>query len=65
VGFKWFLPVLFEWLSLLGGEESAGASFLRHNGTAGRRDKTAANMALLAASSRAHREKTLASTTGR
>jgi phosphoglucomutase len=33
VGFKWFVPGFFDGLCCLGGEESAGASFLRRDGT--------------------------------
>ena len=33
VGFKWFVPGLFDGSCCFGGEESAGASFLRHDGT--------------------------------
>ena len=33
VGFKWFTPGLFDGSCCFGGEESAGASFLRHDGT--------------------------------
>src|SRR5260370_1395137 len=33
VGFKWFAPGLFEGSLCFGGEESAGASFLRRDGT--------------------------------
>src|SRR6516165_1748538 len=33
VGFKWFAPGLFDGSYCFGGEESAGASFLRHDGT--------------------------------
>jgi phosphoglucomutase len=32
VGFKWFVPGLFDGSCCFGGEESAGASFLRHDG---------------------------------
>jgi len=49
VGFKWFVPGLFDgWLGF-GGEESAGASFLRHDGTAWTTDKDGVIMDLLAA----------------
>ncbi len=34
VGFKWFTPGLFDGSLGFGGEESAGASFLRQNGSA-------------------------------
>ena len=33
VGFKWFAPGLFDGSCCFGGEESAGASFLRRDGT--------------------------------
>src|SRR5205085_12264425 len=33
VGFKWFVPGLFDGSLGFGGEESAGASFLRHDGS--------------------------------
>jgi phosphoglucomutase len=49
VGFKWFVPGLFEGSLCFGGEESAGASFLRHDGTAWSTDKDGPIMALLAA----------------
>src|SRR5579863_9545661 len=49
VGFKWFAPGLVDGSFCFGGEESAGASFLRHNGTAWATDKDGLIMALLAA----------------
>jgi len=49
VGFKWFVPGLFDGSLCFGGEESAGASFLRHNGTVWATDKDGPIMALLAA----------------
>src|SRR5438876_283176 len=49
VGFKWFVPGLFEGSLCFGGEESAGASFLRHDGAAWATDKDGPIMALLAA----------------
>jgi phosphoglucomutase len=49
VGFKWFAPPLFEGTICFGGEESAGASFLRTNGTAWATDKDGLILALLAA----------------
>jgi phosphoglucomutase len=49
VGFKWFVPGLLEGSSCFGGEESAGASFLRHEGTVWATDKDGLIMALLAA----------------
>jgi len=49
VGFKWFVPGLFEGSYCFGGEESAGASFLRQNGTVWTTDKDGPIMDLLAA----------------
>ena len=49
VGFKWFVPGLFDGSSCFGGEESAGASFLRHDGTVWTTDKDGPIMDLLAA----------------
>jgi len=49
VGFKWFVAGLFDGALCFGGEESAGASFLRHDGTAWATDKDGPIMALLAA----------------
>ena len=49
VGFKWFVPGLFEGSLCFGGEESAGASFLRHDGTVWTTDKDGPIMDLLAA----------------
>ena len=49
VGFKWFTPGLFDGTVCFGGEESAGASFLRRNGTAWSTDKDGLIMGLLAA----------------
>ena len=49
VGFKWFAPGLFDGSICFGGEESAGASFLRSNGTVWTTDKDGLIMALLAA----------------
>jgi phosphoglucomutase len=49
VGFKWFVPGLFDGSYCFGGEESAGASFLRHDGTAWSTDKDGPIMDLLAA----------------
>ncbi len=49
VGFKWFVPGLFEGSLCFGGEESAGASFLRRDGTVWTTDKDGAIMDLLAA----------------
>jgi phosphoglucomutase len=49
VGFKWFAPGLFDGSCCFGGEESAGASFLRRNGTVWTTDKDGPIMNLLAA----------------
>ena len=49
VGFKWFAVPLFESRVSFGGEESAGASFLRRDGTVWTTDKDGLIMALLAA----------------
>jgi phosphoglucomutase len=49
VGFKWFTPGLFDGSCCFGGEESAGASFLRHDGTVWTTDKDGLIMDLLAA----------------
>jgi phosphoglucomutase len=49
VGFKWFVPGLVGGSYCFGGEESAGASFLRHNGTVWTTDKDGMIMDLLAA----------------
>ncbi|HWY88523.1 MAG TPA: phosphoglucomutase (alpha-D-glucose-1,6-bisphosphate-dependent) [Gemmataceae bacterium] len=49
VGFKWFAPGLFDGSMCFGGEESAGASFLRRNGTVWTTDKDGPIMDLLAA----------------
>jgi phosphoglucomutase len=49
VGFKWFVPGLFDGSCCFGGEESAGASFLRRNGRVWTTDKDGIILALLAA----------------
>lgn len=49
VGFKWFVPGLLSGSVGFGGEESAGASFLRHNGRVWTTDKDGIVLALLAA----------------
>jgi phosphoglucomutase len=49
VGFKWFVDGLFNGTLGFGGEESAGASFLRTDGTAWSTDKDGIILALLAA----------------
>ena len=48
VGFKWFVPGLRSGDVVFGGEESAGASFLRRNGTTWTTDKDGILLALLA-----------------
>jgi phosphoglucomutase len=48
VGFKWFVPGLIDGSVGFGGEESAGASFLRKDGTAWSTDKDGLILALLA-----------------
>lgn len=49
VGFKWFVDGLFDGSLGFGGEESAGASFLRFDGTPWSTDKDGIIMCLLAA----------------
>ena len=49
VGFKWFVPGLVDGSYGFGGEESAGASFLRQDGTVWTTDKDGVIMDLLAA----------------
>jgi len=49
VGFKWFVPGLSDGSVCFGGEESAGASFLRIDGTVWTTDKDGLIMNLLAA----------------
>jgi len=53
VGFKWFSPGLFAGTLCFGGEESAGASFLRRDGSVWTTDKDGIILALLAAEIRA------------
>jgi phosphoglucomutase len=48
VGFKWFVPGLLDGSVGFGGEESAGASFLRFDGTVWSTDKDGIILALLA-----------------
>lgn len=48
VGFKWFVPGLIDGSIGFGGEESAGASFLRKDGTVWSTDKDGLILALLA-----------------
>ena len=54
VGFKWFVPGLIDGSCCFGGEESAGASFLRRDGTVWTTDKDGPIMDLLAAEITAH-----------
>jgi phosphoglucomutase len=49
VGFKWFVPGLFDGSLCFGGEESAGASFLRRDGAVWTTDKDGLILGLLAA----------------
>jgi phosphoglucomutase len=49
VGFKWFVAGLIDGSYCFAGEESAGASFLRHDGTVWTTDKDGLIMDLLAA----------------
>src|SRR5437763_16808222 len=49
VGFKWFAPGLYDGSVCFGGEESAGASFLRRDGTVWTTDKDGPLLGLLAA----------------
>jgi phosphoglucomutase len=49
VGFKWFAPGLADGTCCFGGEESAGASFLRRDGTVWTTDKDGLILGLLAA----------------
>ncbi|GKS59888.1 phosphoglucomutase, alpha-D-glucose phosphate-specific [Nitrospira sp.] len=53
VGFKWFVPGLLDGCLGFGGEESAGASFLRQDGRVWTTDKDGIIMDLLAAEMRA------------
>ncbi len=49
VGFKWFAPGLYDGSVCFGGEESAGASFLRRDGSVWTTDKDGPLLGLLAA----------------
>jgi phosphoglucomutase len=49
VGFKWFVPGLLDGSLVFGGEESAGAAFLRRDGSAWTTDKDGPLLGLLAA----------------
>ena len=53
VGFKWFVPGLIDGSVAFGGEESAGASFLKKDGTVWTTDKDGIILALLASEIRA------------
>ena len=53
VGFKWFVDGLADGSLAFGGEESAGASFVRRDGTVWTTDKDGITLALLAAEIRA------------
>ena len=58
VGFKWFAPGLFDGSCCFGGEESAGASFLRRNGTVWTTDKDGPIMSAAGGGDhRAHRKR--------
>jgi phosphoglucomutase len=57
VGFKWFVSGLLDGSYCFGGEESAGASFLRRDGTAWATDKDGPIMDLLAAEITARTQK--------
>ncbi|MGQ1837711.1 phosphoglucomutase (alpha-D-glucose-1,6-bisphosphate-dependent) [Kocuria turfanensis] len=58
VGFKWFVPGLMDGSIGFGGEESAGASFLRTDGTVWSTDKDGIILALLASEITARTGKT-------
>jgi phosphoglucomutase len=58
VGFKWFVPGLIDGSFGFGGEESAGASFLRRNGSTWTTDKDGIILALLASEILAATDKT-------
>jgi phosphoglucomutase len=53
VGFKWFVPGLIDGSVAFGGEESAGASFLRKDGSVWTTDKDGILLCLLASEIRA------------
>ncbi len=59
VGFKWFVPGLLDGSIGFGGEESAGASFLRRDGTTWTTDKDGIVMDLLAVEIQARMDKDL------
>jgi phosphoglucomutase len=54
VGFKWFVPGLLDGSLGFAGEESAGASFLRRDGSVWTTDKDGLTLGLLAAEMMAH-----------
>ena len=58
VGFKWFVPGLIDGSFGFGGEESAGASFLRRDGSTWTTDKDGIILALLASEILAATDKT-------
>ncbi|MGN6415209.1 phosphoglucomutase (alpha-D-glucose-1,6-bisphosphate-dependent) [Flexivirga sp.] len=58
VGFKWFVPGLLDGSVGFGGEESAGASFLRTNGSVWTTDKDGIALALLASEILARTDRT-------
>jgi len=57
VGFKWFVPGLYDSSCCFGGEESAGASFLQFDGMVWSTDKDGLIMSLLAAEITARTDK--------
>jgi phosphoglucomutase len=57
VGFKWFVDGLYDGSLCFGGEESAGASFVRKDGTVWTTDKDGIIMGLLAAEITARSER--------
>jgi phosphoglucomutase len=57
VGFKWFVQGLYDGSFCFGGEESAGASFLRRDGSVWTTDKDGPVMSLLAAEITARTDK--------
>ena len=63
VGFKWFAPGLFDGSCCFGDEESAGASFLRRDGSVWTTDKDGLIMDLPAAETTARSGRTRASIT--
>ncbi|MBW3084538.1 Phosphoglucomutase [Austwickia sp. TVS 96-490-7B] len=58
VGFKWFVPGLLDGSGPFGGEESAGASFLRRDGSVWTTDKDGIILALLASEILARTDRT-------